>query len=170
MSYQTGMLVWGASKSIGNIWVVTDGVNRTISLVFDGKNKRFCPDYKLTKHDTVSATSYLYELTLHESNQLTIVHGSLPKWALDFIGLYTPTNNGLPRAKASLTATLAPAVVQKVQRALGVNLTAEPERVILRKDDTKCINGNEHRYVDYTGLVQSFEYCIHCDAKRWSTN
>jgi hypothetical protein len=161
MTYETGQLLWGAAKSVGNIWIVTDGLNRAIALAFDGKNKRYCPDLKLTTRDTIKSTSFLYELTDIEHDNHIFQHGFWPVWAQTFVNLRpTPKTTVLPNAN------LAPAVVLKVQKALGICLTEEPEKVILRKDESTCPINGQHRYVGYTGLIHSFEYCVHCDAKR----
>ena len=164
-SYQTGMLLWGTARSVANIWIVTDGPNRSISLVFDGKNKRYNPDFKLTKHDSIKPSSFLYELTDAEIINQVANYGPIPQWAIDFMKL-RPPKSVIPAQHKVAPPNLTPAVVQKVQKALNVNLTAEPERVIVRKDETKCPVNGEHRFVPYTGLIQSFEYCVHCDKKR----
>lgn len=164
MSYETGQLVWGYSKAIGNIWVVTDGPSRTIALVFDGKNKKYCQDYATTHKDIVRPTSYLYELSNQEWVSHSFANGGLPKWAQDFVDL---------KGKVSLVGAhlpfLSPAVVQKVQKALNIDLTGEKEHVIVRKDESCPVNG-DHKFLPYTGLVHSFEYCMHCDKKRSISN
>lgn len=164
MSYSTGQLVWGAAKSIGNIWIVTDGVSRTVSLVFDGKIKKYCPDFRQTRADVIKPTSFLYELTPKEWADHTFTYGGPPQWAQDFIKLSPSRAIGTKAMSLPGGGTLSPAVVQKVQKALGVNLTPEPERVI-HKDESKCPINGEHRYIPYTGLIQTFEYCVHCDKK-----
>lgn len=166
MTYEIGQLLWGAAKSVGNVWIVTDGPSRSIALLFDGKNKRFCPDKNLTKHDTIKPTSFLYEVT---STEFMVILGlsPLPQWAADLF-LQRPIKTSVTNMHG--LKPLPPAVVQKVQKLLGVNLTEGPEPVILRKDETKCpVSGGEHYYVPYTGLIQSFEFCTHCDRKRPST-
>jgi hypothetical protein len=161
--YETGALLWGAAKSVGNVWIVTDSIARTVSLLFDGKNKRFCPDFGLTRHDIIKPTSFLYELTTAEIAKLTSSH-VIPQWAIDIMQLK-------PRPKPSTgpiaSVTLSPSVVRKVEKALNVNLTSRSETVIIKRDEEKCpVSGSEHSFTPYTGLIQSFEFCVHCDKKR----
>ena len=164
MKYQTGQLLWGASKAIGNIWVVIDGPKRAIALVFNGKLKKYIDYFSQTTHDVIKPTSYLYEVTPGELVNLINSQGALPRWALDHMLLCGPAP--LPSTVVN-TTTLPPSVVQKVQQALGVKLTAEPERVTVKQDTPKCKSSTgEHSYTAYTGLIQSFEYCVYCDAKR----
>lgn len=167
MSYETGMLVWGSAKSVGNIWVVTDGVSKTVSLLFDGKNKRYCTDYKLTKHDTIKASSFLYELSSHEKHVHIGYNGPLPEWANDFVKL-RPSAIPAHRNPMLASSKLPPGVVQRVQQALGVNLTDGPERVIVRRDEEKCPIGGTHKFTPYTGIgyEPSYEFCVHCDKKQ----
>lgn len=167
MSYESGMLLWGASKSIGNVWIVIDGPGRKIALLFDGKNKTYCTNFFLTKLDTVGTTSYLYELMPSEKLNLITMHGALPEWTKVYTSNYVSSPS---RSAIVTTPMLTPGLVNKIQSALGIELTAEPKSVTLKEDKDICPVSGEHKFVPYTGLIHSFEYCISCDAKRSMPN
>lgn len=160
MSYKTGSLLWGNTGS-NNVWVVADGGTRSIALVFEGKNKRYSSDYSLTKKDYIKPMSTLTELTELEKNALIYQYGPLPEWVRQIIAIAVTPVLPLP------VASLPPDVVSKVEKALGVCLTAKPATVILRRDDEKCpVTGGDHNFTPYTGLLESFEFCVSCDKKK----
>lgn len=162
MMYDTGTLVWGAAKSVGNVWIITNGPAREIALLYSGRTKAFLPDFLTTKKDVIKPSSFLYELTPLEYALLTLGN-PVPQWAVDFIVMRPRA----PQAPSVALTQLPMGVVQKVEKALNVSLTPKLEPVRIRIDEDKCpISGNYHEFVPYTGLVQSFEYCKSCDKKR----
>lgn len=159
--YETGQWLWGHARSTGNVWIVTDGTTRAIALMFDGKAGKYCLDFATTKQDIINPTSFLYELTPKEQRNLTFTHGAPPQWAIDLYKtvLINPFVNALPQG-----------VIQKVQKALGIDLTTESSNATVTKDEDICPINGYHRFLSYTGLLQSFEWCEFCDKKREVTN
>lgn len=171
VTYETGTLLWGSNKSTGNVWIVTDGPARAIAKVYDGAFKLFMNTLAIAAKDTIKPTSFLYELTPMEYITLTNMAGAIPQWATDLMKLRPalPPKLNTPFALLSRVPphSIAPSVVEKVEKALGVCLTDTPKPVTVYKDESRCpIGGGEHRYVPYTGLNHSFEFCVKCDSKR----
>lgn len=146
--YTTGMILHGTSKKIGNLWMVYDGPQQQIALLWDGKNKRFCTDFNHTKHDIIR--SQLAECDLPFATILTGQPLALfPQWARDLISTINPT----------------PGVLKQVNHAFGIKEKPAETKTRVNTDCQKSFNG-AHDYVSYTGLNESFDYCKNCDNKR----
>lgn len=181
MIYKIGMLFYGSAKSVGNVWIVTDdgqsvtfgygGQMPSIALLFDGRQKLFCNDYKTTKHDYIRAGTLLREadpkdVAFNGGIQLS----NFPNWAQTYINQYTyyPLVNGLKPNSVQLPI----GTLKKVYKYLGGNdekdLTGNNLPVKVEIESCAKSSNGEHDFVNYTGFVESYDYCLHCDVKRRS--
>lgn len=164
--HSTGVILHGKNKALGNLWIVYDGPMRLIALLWDGHARRYAPDFKTTKHDVIKPGSILVEATIGEIHAVTGGHlGLMPQWAKDL-------SNQLVHNKPISGVMLAPNIMQKINKALGLpdDLTSESEQGTVKTSDATCASPKSdtgrHKYVAYTGLSESFEFCEWCDKKR----
>jgi hypothetical protein len=168
MSYSTGTILHGTNTKIGNLWMVYDGPLSQIALLWDGRNNLVCDHFRSTKHDI--AQSSMKECTLRDALLImNITYASMPLWASDLISSAQPITlpNSLATGSSNKPVQLTPHVLRKVRKALGIegdDVKPEP-----KLSDTGCpgTSGGLHEYVAYTGLNQSFDFCKHCDTKRY---
>ncbi len=160
MNYETGMILYGSNKMNNNLWLVYDGPNKLIALLWDGKRGRFCDDFKTTRHDTIRS------IALHECDKISATIatnsplGAFPQWARDLMTTVNPTPLSRPGS-----VQLSPGVLTQINKALGVK-EEEPKTVEVDTDRCPVNGGYSHDYVSYTGLNQVFEFCSRCDHKR----
>lgn len=173
MKYSVGMLLYGSSKTVGNVWIVVDdGQSGTltflpkIALLWDGRNKLFCNDFKTTKHDYIKTGSILREADpVDLAFTSAIALSNWPVWAQSHMTQYT---YGAKPVKSN-GVNLPIGVLKKVNKALGIydealTKDASPAKVI----STGCPSRStgEHSFREYTGITDHYEYCEFCDEKR----
>jgi len=175
--YKIGMLLYGSNRTVGNVWLVYDdgttgqlGFNMLpkIALLWDGRNKLFCNDFKTTKHDVIKTGSLLREVDPADValNTQTAI-ANFPAWAQSYLGSYTYK----PIGSKSAAVNLPQGVLNKVNKALGIDdkaltIPTKSGKVVNTARPCPSHSNGEHEYKAYTGLIEHYEYCIHCDDKR----
>jgi len=158
--YKIGTMFHGRNN-LGNIWIVCTDNSNNVALMFNGTLATYCLDLNTTRKSQVNALTPLAPFLPIELATLVAMHGPIPQWAQDLC------NGQAKNVAITLPSTsLSPAVLQKVAKALDIDLTPSKDSVILRKDEDKCPINGYHRFIAYTGLLQSFEFCQFCDKKR----
>jgi hypothetical protein len=165
--YPIGSMILGTGKA-NNVWIVNKDNSRDISLLWDGKQAKFCSN-ELERTDMLVASSHTV-VTLSEvftfiqsqigNNKLP----ALPEWVKKLI------LSRLQLSKQTLLGgvyghtIISPAAVQSMVKA-GI---ADPS--LLFKDQVKkqvdtVAKTCDHSFKSYIGFREVYQYCIKCDFK-----
>jgi hypothetical protein len=159
-SYAIGTLFLGTGKA-GNVWIVNKDNTRDISMLWNGKQGRWCTN-ELEYKDHLTAGPHK-PVTLGEV--LTFINNTprpnappaLPAWAQ--VMILTPHKPIGPSSKAaaSMNASVAATFVKTglMTPRMGFTKTLDTNR-------ESC----DHQYVFAKGFNRDYEFCAKCNIKR----
>lgn len=158
-----GSMFIGSGRTM-NVWIVNKQNSDEISLLWDGKNGRWCGS-ELERPDRISPQSTISTSTpsevisfINKNFAKTFAMNSFPPWAMK---LFWTAANPAPQAKPQAQG-MSPAVTSAMIKA---NIISPPKEEMQKRVVTAqelC----KHEYRQYVGFSHIYEYCIICDAKR----
>ncbi len=160
--YPIGSLIIGSGKA-GNVWIVNKQNSRDISLLWDGKNKRWCgselerPDNLLPKPHHVSARAEVI-VHVHQNKPLGFGAVIFPAWADKLI----LTTAQAPLVKPPVPQGMSPAVVGALTKA---NILAPLSEGLTKKKVDSIRDTCDHEFKSYIGIREVYDYCTKCDFK-----
>lgn len=159
VSYKIGSMLLGTGKS-GNIWIVNKDNSNDISLLFNGRARKWCQS-SMDKNDKANPVRRLQIVDEAEVYDFINKHHgmrgfSLPQWALNLRSW-----GGVASSIAQTSTSVKPEALKSIQGTLNLK-PKEPMKIKVENFRDKC----NHEFNTYMGFTDIYDYCIKCDVKR----
>lgn len=164
-TYPMGTIFIGTGKS-QNIWIINKHNSTDISLLWDGKQSRFCgseserTDRLATPRTPDDIHSALDFINKNFGKNYKTINGSVPMWAISLM-----YGQSAPQAKSPGRAPVATGMSPAVQSAMvKAHILAEPQAAPKKK----VVTAKEvchHSMKSYVGFTDIYDYCEICDLK-----